>query len=121
MAIDLKYFKDKLEKEKTEIEKNLGAIAHKDIKNPDDWIPDYPDIKPQASDQGEMSQVTEQYEAQYSVETVLEERLNEIKSALKRIEEGEYGTCEKDKKAISQERLEANPATKYCLTHAYLE
>lgn len=118
---DLQYFKEKLEKEKIGLENSLGSVAKQDAKNPDDWIPQRPDLTPQSADQIEMASVTEQFEAQHSVENVLEERLNEVKAALKRIEQGTYGRCEEDKETILKARLEANPATKYCQKHADFE
>ncbi len=43
--------------------------------------------------------------------------LAEIDAALQRIDDGTYGRCEFDGKAISDERLEAVPATRYCVDH----
>jgi DnaK suppressor protein len=48
----------------------------------------------------------------------LEERKKEIDSALERMEQGTYGTCEKCGKEIPLDRLEANPAARTCITHA---
>lgn len=41
--------------------------------------------------------------------------LNQIDEALRRIEEGTYGTCEICEKPISQKRLVAVPYTKFCI------
>lgn len=42
----------------------------------------------------------------------LESRLKDVKDAIKKIEEGTYGMCEKTGKEIPFERLEANPAAR---------
>lgn len=45
----------------------------------------------------------------------VEAELADIEHALRRIDEGSYGTCEACGKAISDERLEAMPAARFCL------
>ena len=44
--------------------------------------------------------------------------LKEIKLALKAMEEGDYGVCEKCGETIPYERLEAIPTTRRCVEHA---
>ncbi|OGZ31764.1 MAG: hypothetical protein A3H02_01730 [Candidatus Niyogibacteria bacterium RIFCSPLOWO2_12_FULL_41_13] len=115
---DLDYFSAKLKAEKERLEKELSGLATKNPENPENWIPSYPDFNPQLADESEKADVVEEFEIKYSVETVLEEKLNEVKEALQRIAKGTYGVCEEDKEPISRERLEANPAAKYCQKHA---
>ncbi|CAN5609799.1 hypothetical protein BH24ACT14_BH24ACT14_05560 [soil metagenome] len=43
--------------------------------------------------------------------------LAEVDAALQRIDEGTYGLCKVDGKPIPDERLEAVPATRYCVQH----
>jgi DnaK suppressor protein len=45
----------------------------------------------------------------------LEETLAEVERALAKLDEGSYGTCESCGKTISEARLEAMPATRYCI------
>ncbi|MEA2452811.1 MAG: DnaK suppressor protein [Actinomycetota bacterium] len=45
----------------------------------------------------------------------LEEQISEVEAALKRLEEGTYGTCEKCGKPIGDERLEVVPTARYCV------
>lgn len=61
---------------------------------------------------------TFQREQDQSIEERLAYDLSEIADALDRIQNGEYGKCERCGKAISDERLEILPATRYCLDHA---
>lgn len=52
-----------------------------------------------------------------AVQDQLEARLSDVDAALERIEEGSYGRCAACGKEIEPERLEARPATRYCLEH----
>jgi RNA polymerase-binding protein DksA len=45
----------------------------------------------------------------------LEESLAEVERALRKLDEGTYGTCEACGKPIAEPRLEAMPATKHCI------
>ena len=48
----------------------------------------------------------------------LKEQLDDVEHALTRLDEGTYGTCEVCGVAISEARLEAMPATRFCIDHA---
>ena len=48
----------------------------------------------------------------------LEETLSEVERALAKLDEGNYGLCEVCGKEIGEARLEAMPATRYCIDHA---
>lgn len=43
--------------------------------------------------------------------------LDDVDSALRRLEEGSYGHCEACGEPIADERLEAMPAARFCLVH----
>src|SRR5215207_2116262 len=45
----------------------------------------------------------------------LEETLTEVERALAKLDEGAYGKCESCGKEIGEDRLEAMPATPYCI------
>lgn len=48
----------------------------------------------------------------------LREQLDEVETALARLDDGTYGTCEVCGEAIPDPRLEALPTTRWCITHA---
>jgi RNA polymerase-binding transcription factor DksA len=48
----------------------------------------------------------------------LRDALDEVEVALGRIEDGTYGTCGVCHEPIGAERLEAMPATAFCIRHA---
>jgi len=112
-------FKKQLENEKRELEKTLGSIGHKTkVGGKEDWVPSYPDLNPMQSDKSEMADEVEEFENRIGIEGKLEERLDDIHAALKRIEDGTYGICEEGGEQIEPERLRANPAARTCIQHA---
>ncbi|HZM31560.1 MAG TPA: TraR/DksA C4-type zinc finger protein [Acidimicrobiales bacterium] len=48
----------------------------------------------------------------------LNEQLDEVNRALAKVEAGTYGLCERCGQPIGEARLEAMPATRYCIQHA---
>ena len=64
------------------------------------------------------SQVTAERGEADVLASQLQETLDEVALALGRLEEGTYGTCEVCGVAIAPARLEAMPATRYCINHA---
>ena len=48
----------------------------------------------------------------------LRTELDEVERALAKLEDGTYGTCEVCGEAIAEARLEAMPATRFCIKHA---
>lgn len=44
--------------------------------------------------------------------------LDDIETALERMDAGSYGTCEACGEAIGADRLEVMPATRFCIQHA---
>ncbi len=48
----------------------------------------------------------------------LKETLDEVALALARLDDGTYGMCEVCGVAIAPARLEAMPATRFCINHA---
>lgn len=45
-------------------------------------------------------------------------RIAELEAALRRLDEGRYGTCEACGSPIPEGRLEARPWTRFCIDHA---
>ncbi len=48
----------------------------------------------------------------------LEEQLDDVNHALAKLDDGTYGLCEVCGQAIGEARLEAMPATRFCINHA---
>ena len=60
---------------------------------------------------------TETFEMEKNVSLLdqVEDELREIEAAVQRLERGAYGTCQACGRPIADERLEALPATRFCV------
>jgi RNA polymerase-binding transcription factor DksA len=60
---------------------------------------------------------TETFEMEKNVSLLeqVEDELREIEAAFQRLERGTYGTCQACGRPIGDERLEAMPATRFCI------
>ncbi len=104
MALDLNYFKEKLEEELAVVAGELSDLGHEDI-------------DPTATEKDELADRMEEFEEHQSESGTLLKRRNEIMAALDRIKDGTYGICEEGGEEIDEERLEANPAARTCTMH----
>jgi len=114
---DLKYFKEKLEREKANLEAELSTISRTNPDNQNDWEATTTDIEVDSADENEVADKLEELEENKAILSKLEPQLNEIKAALDRIENGTYGICEISGDAIEKERLEANPSARTSIKH----
>ncbi|KPJ57548.1 hypothetical protein AMJ49_00285 [Parcubacteria bacterium DG_74_2] len=110
----LRQLKEKLEKEKGEIEEELKKFAKRDIKFPEDWDTKFPKWDGETGFEIEADEV-EEYATRLPIEYALELKLKSINLALEKIKRSEYGICEKCKKEIEIERLKANSSARFCL------
>ena len=112
----LNELKEKLKKQKAEIESQLKKFAVEDKKLKGDWDTKYP-----KGDSGVGSQAledaadqVEEYVTLLPLEHNLELRLQSVNEALEKIKKGKYGECGKCGKNISEERLKVYPEAKLC-------
>lgn len=70
-------------------------------------------------DQHLADQASETFEREkdFSILEQVEAELADVERALKRLDDGTYGTCEACGAAIGDERLAAMPATRFCVEH----
>jgi DnaK suppressor protein len=115
--IDISYFKKKLEEELASVEIELNDVGRKNPDNKLDWEAEPGDMNIDSADSNEVADNIEEFEGNTAVLKELEVRYNDIKDALKKIEEGKYGVCEISGEPIEKDRLEANPAARTCKTH----
>lgn len=112
---NLKKQKEKLIKEKREIEKILSSFAKKNKEIRGDWKTKFPYFGSETIEQEENADEVEEYDNLLSVEHRLELKLLDIKRALEKIENGKsYGICEKCGKEIETRKLDVVPETKFC-------
>jgi len=115
-------FKGLLVTEKQRLESALAAFATKDPKMPGDWdtrfpAPDALTASLSHSALEEQADLREEFETELAQEHALELRLQEVETALQRIDADTFGKCLTCGNAIPEERLRANPAAAYDMTH----
>lgn len=115
--MDIEIFKNKLEKEKAELETALSSISSQNPQDTSDWQAKPEEDNNEESGYDENADRFEEYGNRNAVVEDLESRLKEVKEALNRIEDGTYGICEVSGEPIEEERLQANPAAKTCMKH----
>jgi RNA polymerase-binding transcription factor DksA len=112
-----KQFKDALLKEQEVLESELASMGQKNPTNSSDW-----DAKTEAdttddADEGDVADSMQEFENKNSEVEQLEVQLKDVKSALEKIEDGNYGKCEVCGEDIEVDRLTANPSAKTCTVH----
>jgi len=113
MSIDLTYFKELLLERRREIEHNLKNI--KELSANKSEIELIGELSSSDDHLAEYASVVYDHESTLTIENILKDILNQIESALKRIENGTYGICEVCKKPIDEERLKAIPYATMCV------
>jgi RNA polymerase-binding transcription factor DksA len=116
MKINTTHYKDRLEVEKKLLEEELATLG---IFNPEnqEWEAIPEDQITQEADENDVADRHEGYEERTAMLNTLESKLNEVLSALKKIENGTYGKCEICGEPIEEKRLEANAAARTCMKH----
>lgn len=112
--IDTQHFKEKLEAELVIITEELQQIARINPLNNNDWEPIPAIMDTLEADKTEVADRIEAFERNTALVKDLEIRYNNIKDALKKIEDGVYGICEDTGKQVPLARLEANPSARTC-------
>jgi len=108
----LEEIKNRLEKEKAALGKQLSSFAEKDKNLKDDWDTRYPQFHGnQLEDEADE---VEEYSNRLPIEHRLELKLRDVIIALKKMEKGNYGLCEKCNKPIDEDRLDIYPEARFC-------
>lgn len=116
--MNTKEFEEALLKEKAGLEKSLATVATKNPGDPNDWEASFPDLNGDSADKSDKADEVEEFDTNLGINSVLEEKLREVRDALTRIADGSYGKCEKGGEMIEENRLRANPAARTCIEHA---
>ena len=116
--MDTQQFKEKLEEELKTLSRELETIAQRNTSSEEeDWEAKGAQEGVGQADPNERADAQESYELNATVLKDIEVRYNNVKSALKRIEDGTYGICTISGEKIEEDRLEANPAATTCKAH----
>ena len=111
--IDTGHFRDALLDERRRVEHALATLRAEHPGSLDDEVEE---TSPTNDNHlAETATATLGREIDYTLGDNAEQVLSEIDAALKRIEEGTYGTCVNCGEEIPRERLEANPWASLCI------
>jgi DnaK suppressor protein len=100
-------YRQLLEDERRNLLSELSELGHGEGGGLD-YDPNFADTSQVTAERGEADALAGQ----------LQETLDEVALAIGRLEEGTYGTCQVCGKAIDPARLEAMPATRFCINDA---
>jgi RNA polymerase-binding transcription factor DksA len=116
--IDTNKYKDRLNSELVELEKQLETVGRKNPSNPSDWeAVEGGESDVDNAEDGDVAEAIESLDNNSAILDQLEPKLNEVKLALEKIDNGSFGKCEICGNEIEDERLEVNPAAKTCKSH----
>ncbi|KKT86111.1 MAG: coiled-coil [Parcubacteria group bacterium GW2011_GWC1_45_9] len=103
--------------ERDRIEKELHSFTTETSDSPGGHETLMPSQEREVNPEDQASQ-EEQYFKLKSLENILEQRLIEVNRALEKIDEKNFGTCEKCGQEIPWQRLKVNPAAPTCISCA---
>lgn len=103
-AESLAKLRSALEAERDQLDHQIGEIDE-DVETSDDNFAD-------------SGQVAAELGEHLTLVGALREQLVDVEHALAKFAEGTYGDCEADGEPIPVDRLEAMPATRFCIDHA---
>ena len=96
-----------LEEERAQLRSQLSELGFGDSDGPT-YDPNFADLSQVTAERGEAEALGGQ----------LQETLGDVAHALAKLDDGSFGTCEECGQSIDPARLEAMPATRYCISHA---
>lgn len=117
MTTNTEQFKVLLNNELTKLEEELSTVGRKNPDNQTDWEATEKPNGTDEADELEVADSLEEFGNNRGILNQLETRLNEVKKALSKMEDGTYGICEICNNQIEEDRLEANPAAPTCKLH----
>jgi len=112
-SIDTEHFREALVDERRRVEHALATLRDEHPGSLDDEVEEV--AATNDSHLAETATATLGREIDYTLGDNAEQVIAEIDGALKRIEDGTYGTCTNCGREIPRERLEANPWASLCI------
>jgi DnaK suppressor protein len=104
--------KEQLLAKKEDLENELAAFAEQNPRNKEDFSANFPELGDKADENA--AEVAE-YSNLLTLESTLENALQDVNEALERLERGAYGICRYCQKPISEKRLLARPVSSSCI------
>jgi RNA polymerase-binding protein DksA len=116
MSIDTDHFRVQLLKERERVEATIKHLRKEHEGRLDEEVEEMAGTSD--NHLGDLATGTLNREIDYTLGENSEQVLNEIDAALRRIDDGTYGTCRVCGKEISEERLEVYPWASLCIEDA---
>jgi len=110
-AVDTEHFKQRLLDERARVQEALDYLHEENPGSMEDETQEIPSDNHPA----DYASITVDREIDYTLEENEERVLVAIDDALKRIDDGTFGTCRSCEQQIALERLEALPYTTHCV------
>lgn len=111
----LEQLKQKLEGAKKRLQNDLERFAKPVDSKSGEYETRFENI---GTDMDDSATEVEQYVDALGVENTLEQQLQDVNTALDKIEKGTFGKCEVCGEDIAIERLRVYPSAKVCMKHA---
>jgi RNA polymerase-binding protein DksA len=113
MSVDTEHFKRLLLEERARVQKAIAGLREDHPGSLDEEVEEIESVSD--NHLAETATATLDREIDYTLEENSGQVLAEIDAALKRIEDGTYGTCTNCRQEIPRERLEAYPWASLCI------
>jgi len=117
MAIDINAQEAILRTEEEKLVEELKTLGIENPRTDKDWIPTPGEPANTEADMNIIADRSEEWGERRGTLDVFETRLNNVRRALKKIDNGTYGVCEICDETIEADRLIANPAARTCKEH----
>ena len=101
-------YRNLLQLEQAQLEAELSELGFDDGKTGLDYDANFADTSQVTAERGEAEALAGK----------LKDALEEVHAAIVRLDDGTYGNCEACGVAINPARLEAMPASRFCIDHA---
>ncbi len=112
--MELRHTRQRLDEERDRLEQ-IRAGFEKDHLTDESENESLSELSHHAQHQADLGSETFERERDLSLLEQIEAELSDVEHALRRIDEGTYGTCEACGKRIDDARLEVVPAARFCV------
>ncbi len=118
MTLDIKFFKEKLEKEKTLLEKELSTVAH-EKNSVGGWEAVGTTLADESTDAdpNEVADKIEEFGTNQAITERLKEEYRDVNDALTKINDKTFGACSVCGECIEEDRMKANTSAPTCKAH----
>lgn len=115
-TVDQDQARQRLDEERARLEQVRASVSEDEVSDESETA-SFGELSSDQQHQADLGTETFEREKDLSVLGRVEQGLADVEHALRRLDEGTYGLCEVCGRPIGDERLDAVPAARFCLTH----